>query len=211
MALTPKQQAFVDEYLQCWNASEAARKAGYAEKSARVAGHRLLTNANISAEIALRVADRAMSADEVLIRLAEQARASVEDFTDVKDGIPNGLYLNFEKAKAAGKLGLIKKLKYNLQGYPEIELYDAQAALVHIGKHLGMFTDRQEISGPGGQPIRHEARIEHGIDGATATTIFDILASVGAIPTDVDDAEDDTIHTAPTDAETGGVSSAAPD
>lgn len=27
--LTPKQQRFVSEYLKCWNATEAARKAGY--------------------------------------------------------------------------------------------------------------------------------------------------------------------------------------
>ncbi len=32
--LTPKQKAFCDEYLICGNASEAARKAGYSEKTA---------------------------------------------------------------------------------------------------------------------------------------------------------------------------------
>lgn len=142
MALTAKQQAFVDEYLACWNASEAARRAEYAKPGQE--GHRLLKKAEIAAEIARRVADRAMTADEALIRLAEQARASIEDFADIREGIPNGLFLNFEKAKAAGKLGLIKKIKYNAQGYPEIELYDAQAALVHLGKHLGLFDTQQQ-------------------------------------------------------------------
>lgn len=145
MALSHKQQAFVDAYLTCWNASEAARQAAYAKPGQQ--GHRLLKHVEIAAEIERRVADRAMSADEVLIRLAEHARSSIEDFADIAEGIPNGLFLNFEKAKAAGKLGLIKKLKYNAQGYPEIELYDAQAALVQIGKALGLFTEQQEHSG----------------------------------------------------------------
>ena len=34
MKLTPKQRAFVDYYIQCGNATEAAKKAGYNEKSA---------------------------------------------------------------------------------------------------------------------------------------------------------------------------------
>lgn len=162
MALTAKQRAFVNEYLQCWNASEAARRAEYAQPGQQ--GHRLLKNVEIAAEIARRVADRAMTADEVLVRLAEQARGSIEDFADIQDGIPNGLFLNFEKAKAAGKLGLIKKVKYNAQGYPEIELHDAQAALVHIGKALGLFTEQQEHSG------EITLRVVYGTDNPSTET-----------------------------------------
>ena len=53
MDLTPKQKAFADEYIKNGgNASEAARKAGYAERSVRVTGTQNLTNPNISAYIA---------------------------------------------------------------------------------------------------------------------------------------------------------------
>lgn len=53
MDLTPKQKAFADEYIKNGgNASDAARKAGYAEKSVRVTGTQNLTNPNISAYIA---------------------------------------------------------------------------------------------------------------------------------------------------------------
>jgi hypothetical protein len=38
-ALTHKQQAFCDEYLECLNASEAARRAGYSPKTAAVMGY----------------------------------------------------------------------------------------------------------------------------------------------------------------------------
>jgi hypothetical protein len=44
-----------------------------------------------------------------------------------------------------------------------------------------------------------ESKVEHDISSDTAETIFDILASVGAVPSALDDAEDDEIHTAPTD------------
>ena len=53
MDLTPKQKAFADEYIKNGgNATDAARKAGYAERSVRVTGTQNLTNTNISAYIA---------------------------------------------------------------------------------------------------------------------------------------------------------------
>lgn len=54
MALNPRQQKFVDEYLRCGNAAEAYRRAGYSCKNPQVAaagGERLLRNAEIRASI----------------------------------------------------------------------------------------------------------------------------------------------------------------
>lgn len=53
MDLTPKQKAFADEYIKNGgNASDAAIKAGYAEKNARVIGNQNLKKLNISDYIA---------------------------------------------------------------------------------------------------------------------------------------------------------------
>lgn len=52
--LTPKQKAFADEYLKCGNATEAAKKAGYKENSARQIGTENLSKPSISAYIAER-------------------------------------------------------------------------------------------------------------------------------------------------------------
>lgn len=53
MDLTPKQKAFADEYIKNGgNASDAARKAGYAERSARDIGNENLTKPHISSYIA---------------------------------------------------------------------------------------------------------------------------------------------------------------
>lgn len=52
--LTPKQQAFVAEYLKTGNATEAVKRAGYQCKSddaARMQGSRLLTNDNVQGAI----------------------------------------------------------------------------------------------------------------------------------------------------------------
>ena len=47
MKLTPKQQAFADYYIQTGNATEAAIKAGYSEKTAKETGYENLTKPHI--------------------------------------------------------------------------------------------------------------------------------------------------------------------
>lgn len=49
--LTPKQQAFVNEYLIDLNATQAAIRAGYSEKTAKEQASRLLTKANVQAAV----------------------------------------------------------------------------------------------------------------------------------------------------------------
>lgn len=137
--LNTKQTIFVNEYLKCWNASEAARRAGYNGKS-NVIGARLLADVSIKEEIQRRVDEIKMSADEALIRLAEQARGDMADFLKFEDGVSLP-FLDLKGANEKGLLRLVKKFKYNSDGKPEIELYDAQAALVHIGKAHGLFNN----------------------------------------------------------------------
>lgn len=52
MALTPKQQRFVDEYLVDLNATQAAIRSGYSAKTADVQGPRLLGNVKVAAALA---------------------------------------------------------------------------------------------------------------------------------------------------------------
>ena len=68
--LNRRQQLFAEAYIECGNATEAAKRAGYSEKNADVTGPRLLRNVGISEYIARRTReqDEAMvaSADEVM-------------------------------------------------------------------------------------------------------------------------------------------------
>lgn len=142
--LTTKQRVFVEEYLTCWNATEAARRAQY--RSPDKQGSQLLGKTSIQATIQARLADKAMSADEVLARLAEHARGSMGDFLKINEE-DGGAQLDLLQAR--DKLHLIKKYSIDDKGKVTIELYDAQSALALIGKRHGLFVDRQEQGKPG--------------------------------------------------------------
>ncbi len=141
MALTIKRRAFIEEYLRCWNATEAARLAGY--KHPRQMGSHLLSILDIQEQVEKRLGEKAMSADEVLTRLAEQARGDIDEclITD-----HNVTMVDWAKLKERGLTHLVKKFKQTKQGV-EVEFYDAQSALVHLGRHHKLFTDKTEISG----------------------------------------------------------------
>lgn len=81
--LTPKQKAFADEYIRCGNATEAARKAKYSERSAGSIGDENLKKPEISAYIAERMRqideERIASADEVLRFYSSVMRGELTD------------------------------------------------------------------------------------------------------------------------------------
>ena len=149
--MTPKQRAFVFEYIKDFNATQAAIRAGYSKKTARFIGCENLTKPNISAEIDKEFEKRAMSANEVLSRMGDIARGNADDYLTIDEYGYAGLDLH--KMKRAGKLHLIKKYNVTKNG-TVIELYDAQAALVQMGKQHGLFPNRQEITGKDGEPLK---------------------------------------------------------
>ena len=172
MALSLKQSAFVDEYLRCWNATDAYQ-AIYPKSSrdaARANAARLIAIDSIAAEIKARIDERAMSANEVLDRLAEHARADYKDFISVNG---NGeIMLDMDRAE--GKTHLIKKISQRRmvrttrdaeidETTISVELHDAQAALVHIGKHHKLFTDNVQQSG------EIIVRVQYGDDSDSPT------------------------------------------
>ena len=160
MALSIKHQRFVEEYLQNSNATEAYQTVypGVNRTTAASNGWRLLRTPRIAEAIQARLNQAAMPADEVLARITDHARADIDDFLDA-DGA-----FDLTKARRAKRTGLIKKFKVKTTkrtvGEMEIdstevefELHDAQAALVHLGKHHRLFADRTEVTGPDGNAL----------------------------------------------------------
>jgi phage terminase small subunit len=82
-ALTPKRAAFVREYLIDLNASAAARRAGYAPRTANRTGSELLSNPDIQTQLQAALKERAekaaVSAEWVLERLRIEAEGSGPD------------------------------------------------------------------------------------------------------------------------------------
>src|SRR3990172_10933202 len=75
--MTNKRRRFIAAYLKSFNATKAAIEAGYSEKAAAQIGYDLLRIPQISDEIKRHLTASAMSADEVLMRLADLARGEV--------------------------------------------------------------------------------------------------------------------------------------
>lgn len=137
--LSNKQRVFIEEYLTCWDAAKAARRAGYSPKTARFIGCENLTKPNVKAAIEQRIKEKAMSADEVILRLAEHARHDIGDLMNDEGNV------DLAKAKAEGKTRFIKAVTQGERG-TRIETYDAQAALVQLGRVHGLFTDKSETT-----------------------------------------------------------------
>jgi len=141
--LTPRQKRFVEAYLQTWNASEAARQAGY-KGDANTIGPRLLADVGVKNQVTARMVELSMQSEEVLRRLTEQATLNPSEFfkfTLDADGKPVSVTsINWEVFQSKGYL--VKKLSYNRQGNPVLEFHDSQAALALIGKAHGMFVEQ---------------------------------------------------------------------
>ena len=78
MNLTPKQSAFIDEYIVYRNGAEAARRAGYGEQSARVTASRLLTKANIKAVLDIKKAELALKVEINKVTVIGELRSAID-------------------------------------------------------------------------------------------------------------------------------------
>jgi hypothetical protein len=138
--LTYKQRLFVSAFIgeAKGNATEAARIAGYGRSANAlgVTGHDLLRKPKIQAAIEMRVSAVALSADEVLGRVAEQATADIGDYINIDRA---GNYtVNLKRAKKDDKLRGIRKLRQGEHGV-EIQLRDSLAALTLLGKYHSLW------------------------------------------------------------------------
>lgn len=75
--------AFITEYLVDFNATQAAIRAGYSQKTAYSIGQRLLKNVEIVEAIQAKVDALSLGKDEMLIGLTDHARANIADFFKV--------------------------------------------------------------------------------------------------------------------------------
>jgi phage terminase small subunit len=174
--LSPKQLLFVKEYLVDLNATKAAIRAGYSEKTAQQIGTENLLKPVISAAIKDEMAKREerteITQDKVLNELAKIGFFDIRKLLD-SEGNPIPLHELDDKTSAAiagldileeyigtGKdrvfVGYVKKYK----------IADKRAALVDIGKHLGMFIERKEVGSPGDFDKLNDDELQQSIERA---------------------------------------------
>ena len=146
--MTKKQKRFIEEYLIDLNATQAAIRAGYSPDTAKSIGSENLTKPDIQARIAKAMAERSrrtgVNADRVVMELAKIAFVNANDVIDTEtatvkaDALPEDTAaIQSVKVKSFGEDGLER----------EIKMADKLKALELLGKHLGMFKDKVELSG----------------------------------------------------------------
>lgn len=145
--MTKKQKRFVEEYLIDLNATQAAIRAGYSPATAKEIGCENLTKPNISAAISQAMAERSrrtgINQDRVLQELARIGFAKITDVVD-----PDTARIRSDASD--DDLACIQSIKIKPNEFGterEVKLYDKKSALVDIGKHLGLFKDKMELSG----------------------------------------------------------------
>lgn len=148
---TLRQERFVSEYLASSNATLAAKKAGYSAKSAHSQGCILLKDPWVMRELEERKAkinDKLeLTKERVLEELMAIGFSNMADYMDVnEDGDP---ILDFSKlsrrqASCLQEVTVDKYVEGRGKGSVNVKrtkfrLYDKHAALVDLGKHLGLF------------------------------------------------------------------------
>ena len=175
--MNARQRQFCEEYLIDLNATQAAIRAGYSEKYAHTNATKLLQITTIKEKIDEQMAARAkrteITQDRVLRELAIIAFSNAADYAAViereavmevdghqvklldDDGNPI-MYRTVEPVltetltdEQRRALAVIKKGR---DGF-EVKPYDKVRALELLGKHLGMFQDKVEVTGEVNNPM----------------------------------------------------------
>ena len=126
VAMNARQKRFCDEYLIDCNATQAAIRAGYSPKTAKVTGAKMLTNANLKAYI-----------DEQLERIHNEKTADAQEVLEYLTAVMRGQHTE-------------KTLQLIGDGVQKIADIDVSAkerlkAAELIGKRYGMFKDNVGI------------------------------------------------------------------
>ncbi len=169
--LTAKQEKFVEEYLVDLNATRAYKAAYPATKTdnaAAASAVRLLRDVKIQEAIQNRrqiLAKNTITPEKVVEEWMKIAGLDIKDFLSwrtqlgvvgyTEDGQPVFDFRPVIELKDSEHVDgtLVQEVSISEKGVFKFKLHDRMKALENIAKHLGMFVEKQEISGPGGGPI----------------------------------------------------------
>ncbi|MDG4650102.1 terminase small subunit [Roseibacterium sp. SDUM158017] len=154
MALTARQARFVEEYLIDLNATQAAIRAGYSEKTARSQGQRLLTNVDVETAIQEGKARRSerteVTQDRVIAELAKIGFSDVRRMLTPSGSLLNPADMGDEIAGAIASVEVVTKRLPGAEGEAEVEyvnkirMWDKKGALETLLKHLGGMPDEDD-------------------------------------------------------------------
>ena len=155
--LTPKQQRFVEEYLIDLNATQAAKRAGYSEKTAFRIGTENLHKPAIQVAIQEALQKRSdrteITADSVLRELAVLAFSDMAHYVQFNEA--GNILLDFSQMPAGASRAIAEVVQDEyVDGKGEeartvkrtrFKLHGKQPALDSLAKHLGMYIERHAV------------------------------------------------------------------
>jgi phage terminase small subunit len=149
MALTDKQQLFVDNYLTSLNATQAATAAGYSGKTARTIGSKLLTKVDIQVAISAAMAERGdrtkITQDRVLTEVGRIALVDPRKAFDKNNALlpVNQWPDEIAAAISSIKINELRNSDGDLIGETkEVKFWSKPDALMLAARHLGMLNDK---------------------------------------------------------------------
>lgn len=135
MSLNPKQVRFAKEYLVDLNATQAAIRAGYSKKTAYSAGGRLLKNVEVQKELA----KGKQKLDEKTELTAEYVRTTLMEVV--------GRCMQRKRVMVREGRHMVQKEDDETgEGVWEFDSAGVNRAAELLGKHLGMFVDKSEVT-----------------------------------------------------------------
>ena len=145
--LTPKQQRFCDEYLVDYNATQAAIRAGYLKKSARVQASKLLTNTNVQAYLqgrSKKIANKLeISAERTLLEIARLAYTPASAFYNEEGQHlqPHELGPDASACLSGYDVEEIDVEGVTIGRVKKIRRFDKNTALGFLAKHFKLFVE----------------------------------------------------------------------
>ena len=143
--LNARQMRFVDEYIIDLNATQAAIRAGYSQKTARSIGQENLTKPDIRKYIDERMAEKEKELiadqDEVMKYLSAVMRRQKTEHIVVTLSKETSMYVPDDEGKMRKKT--VKEEIPEVVQIPA-QLRDANKAAELLGKAYGIYTDRVE-------------------------------------------------------------------
>jgi phage terminase small subunit len=157
MALTPKQERFVAEYLVDLNATQAAVRAGYSAKTAEQQGYQLLQKTSVAEAIAAAQSKHLETVDVSAQRiLRELAALGFSDIRGVFDEHGNLKPIHELPDSVAPVIASVEVTKERTRKDGEVtteefvtkvKAWDKVRALEMLAKHVGLLKDQVQHSG----------------------------------------------------------------
>ncbi len=157
--LSEQQKRFVAEYLNDFNATQAALRAKYSKRTAYSQGQRLLKNVEVQKLLAKKSAKLVekvdMNAEKLLRKAVQYLEINIAHFLEF-DGRGNP-YFDLQKP-AREQLGMLDSIEISEGKYGrriKMSLPKGKEMLELIGRHISVqaFGNKLELTGKGGGPV----------------------------------------------------------